>query len=204
MIRRLITHGCSFTYGEELADPALSSWPRLVANHFDLELLNLAKPAYSNDLMIGDLVNLELGSSDLVVVGWTSLMRLGLKDQAGAYSIRAHARGLDPTRQQINELLLKTLDLNWMVDRWLQQVLLMQSYLESKGVEYRFLAAFDCLSVVPDLHPLANKVNKDKFIGWPRQQMVEMIYPTALAPKGHPAEAGHKLIADEVIKSVQL
>lgn len=215
MIRRLITHGCSFTYGEELTDPALSSWPRLVADHFGLELINLAKPAYSNDLMLGDMLQTKLNPNvgtpgermawdyhDLVIIGWTSHIRMGFKDALGWYSTRANSRDTSGDRQAINNLLISTIDGTWLMDRWLQQVVLAQTYLNSMHVPYLFISAFDNFYKLPNKHPLFDKINKRAFIGWPTYQMVDMAYGTPLAPGGHPTELGHRCIADSIIPAL--
>lgn len=199
MIRRLITHGCSFTYGEELADPALSSWPKVVADRFGLELLNLAKPAYSNDLIMGDIIDAEINKhshEDFVIIGWSSYLRVGLQDCQGWYTVRPNARDNLGDRKLINDLLVRNLDLDWLRTRWLQQVIAMQSYLDSIHAPYLFLSAFDNLNGMPKNHPLLNKINQARFVGWPRIQMVDMINGTKLAPRGHPTEPGHVAIAN--------
>ena len=206
MIRRLITHGCSFTYGEELADPALSCWPRLVADHFGLELINLAKPAYSNDLMMGDIVDTKINHTtyhDLVIIAWTSHARVGLHDSDGWFTIRPNARDNQSHRYEINQSLVKHLEPNWLLDRWLQQVILMQSYLENRHAAYLFMSAFDNLNSMSKKRPLVDMVRQRNFVGWPRKQIVDMIHGTPLAPRGHPSESGHRKVADEFISQLQ-
>lgn len=203
--RRLVTHGCSFTYGEELADPSSSSWPALVAKQLGLDLLNLAKPAYSNDLILEDLVSTDINKEsfqDLVIVGWTSHSRIGLKDRNGWFTTRANARDNHGHRSDINKLLITELDADWLRDRWLRQVLLAQSYLQSKHAKYLFLSAFDNLDRLNAKNDLLTKLDSNHFVGWPNQQMVDWVYPHALGPNRHPLDDGHAAIANAVLGKV--
>lgn len=173
-----------------------------MADHFGIELVNLAKPAYSNDLMIGDIVNTKINQqtyTDLVIIGWTSHVRLGIHDNDGWFTTRPNARDNLRHRHDINQLLLAHVDPKWLIDRWLQQVIMMQHYLEKKHVAYLFLSAFDNLNNLSKKNPLNDLVRQRHFVGWPNKQMVDIIHGVSQAPLGHPSEAGHRKIADFLI-----
>lgn len=78
MHKRLITFGCSYTYGHGLADchvprnnagphPSKFAWPQLLADRLNLECVNLGKPGGSNKLMWWRTVNFEFEPTDVVI-----------------------------------------------------------------------------------------------------------------------------------------
>lgn len=85
-MQRLITFGCSFTYGSGLPDccgengsgpdpnitPASKmGWPAVLAKDLDLELINCSKPGASNLEILYHILNFKFNESDTVVVMWT-------------------------------------------------------------------------------------------------------------------------------------
>ena len=80
-MKRLITFGCSLTYGYGLLDcyieggpgkvPSLLGWPSTVARHLGRECVNMSKPGVSNKFIWNRVVNFEFNSSDIVIIHWT-------------------------------------------------------------------------------------------------------------------------------------
>lgn len=89
-MNRLLTFGCSLTYGYWLedntikinnnlqrkkpypiADPSKFAWPSILAKISNLECINLSLPAVSNKYIAHCLYNTEINKSDVVVVHWT-------------------------------------------------------------------------------------------------------------------------------------
>lgn len=79
---RLITFGCSNTYGHGLADchvepnlhgpnPSKLAWPSLLANMLDLELINCSNPGASNIHILWKLLNFNFADDDLCIIMWT-------------------------------------------------------------------------------------------------------------------------------------
>lgn len=177
-----------------------------MADHFGLELVNLAQPAYSNDLITGDIIQAGINRhsyTDMVIIGWTSHIRLGFKDHHGWFSVRPNSKDDIGDRRRLNDLMCKNLDTNWLMDRWLQQVIVMQSYLSQRHAAYLFLSAFDNLENLVKKNALNDMVDRRLFVGWPDQQMVDMIYGTPLAPRGHPTEQGHVRIASALTSHIK-
>ena len=48
----LYTIGDSFTYGEELPTPSTQSWPALLSNKLNYDLINCGKPGTGNNYII--------------------------------------------------------------------------------------------------------------------------------------------------------
>ena len=210
-IKRLITHGCSFAYGEELGSSNSSSWPALVAEQLGVDLLNLAKPAYSNDSIVSDLIATDLNREhydDLIIVGWTSYLRLEFVDDDSRFTIGPNVRQHRP-RREISDLVLKYANDKWLYRRWLNQVVLLQEYLKSKQVKYLFFNVFDTQTKnieyknIPQFKTLFDKIDTSRFVGWPDQGMVEWAYPSPVGPRGHPLELGHKKTADHLLKNLR-
>jgi hypothetical protein len=210
-IKRLITHGCSFAYGEELGDPSSSSWPALVAEHLKVDLVNLAKPAYNNDSIVFDLIATDLNREhydDLVIVGWTSYLRLEFIDDEGWFSTLSNYKQAGH-RQEISDVILKYANDKWLYRRWLTQVILLQEYLKSKHIKYLFFNVFDTQKKnieyknVSQFKTLFDKIDKRLFVGWPDQGMVEWAYSSPVGPRGHPLELGHEKTADYLLKSLR-
>ena len=78
MYKRLITFGCSNTYGHGLPDchvppneagpnPSKVAWPQLLAGRRQLECINLSWPGGSNKLMWWKTVNFEFEPTDVVI-----------------------------------------------------------------------------------------------------------------------------------------
>ena len=200
--KRVITHGCSFTYGEELANPTVSSWPALVAKALDADLLNLAQPAYSNDGIIEDLANLDIGMTDLVIIGWTSHMRMRLVDDRGWFTTIPNTRNIVNriTRANIVNQILTNVDPTWMLTRWLSQVILMQSHLESMKCKWLMFNAFDNQrQFSKDLRPWTERIKKSSFLGWPDEGFVEWAHGLPKGPWGHPLEQGHEKTAQKIL-----
>ncbi len=78
MHKRLITFGCSNTYGHGLPDchippnkagpnPSKFAWPQLLADRLNLECVNLGEPGGSNKLMWWKTVNFKFEPTDVVI-----------------------------------------------------------------------------------------------------------------------------------------
>lgn len=209
IVKRLIAHGCSFTYGEELADPPSYSWPSLVAKKLDVELANMAKPSYSNDGLVQDIVRMDPDQDDLVIVCWTTYLRMYLQDDLGWYTTVATKRGtggIDWDRREriVHDLLSSNAD-DWLYERWLSQVILLQSFLDAKAIKYLFFSAFDNQArydiYKKKFYNLHNRINQHRFIGWPNEGFVEWAYGCSIGPRGHPLEEGHAKVALKVLES---
>jgi len=84
---RLITFGCSITYGHGLEDcyiepnnpglvPSQKAWPSLLANMLNLELINCSNPGASNLHILWKLLNFDFNDDDLCIVMWSFFGRL--------------------------------------------------------------------------------------------------------------------------------
>lgn len=95
---RIITFGCSFTYGHYLEhnqkQPSTSAWPSMLGTLMELEVVNKAIPGASNLEILLSILKFKFLKDDIVVVGWTYPFRDFLvqqKKQIGAWTNEAEA-----------------------------------------------------------------------------------------------------------------
>ena len=75
MYSRLVTFGCSLTYGYKLKNREKHCWPAQLGTKLDIPVINNAKPGISAKMIWWDLINFEFNKKDLVVIGWTHIDR---------------------------------------------------------------------------------------------------------------------------------
>jgi len=75
---RLITFGCSFTYGSALSDtyeyrpgPSVFAWPNIAAKKLNLECVNKGIPGASNKEILHCIQNFNFEPLDFVCILWT-------------------------------------------------------------------------------------------------------------------------------------
>ena len=103
MTGRLITFGCSYTYGHGLPDchvppnqpgdnPSKYAWPYILGKKLKIPTINLSKCGASNREILYYIQNFSFSRSDIVVILWTYPMRDCIIDENG---IAAQALPLD-------------------------------------------------------------------------------------------------------------
>ena len=240
-IRKVVAFGCSWTFGDELVDPALKSrddldqnrldhydenkpyrlsncYAGLVAKHYGLELENMAFPGSSLESMRWNLMwYLRNGNSTddvLFLVGLTDATRQSW------FNPLHDVRGKDPqwNRHMHGTWLLQSnpdIDDNWFT---LQKLWLGMSY-HREWAEYNFQQTINLFDnaesryKIPTLQfsMLSNKYGTTvpsllypgmsfREILQNKQKEFGKIY---FAPKGHPNEDGHKIIADHLIEHIK-
>lgn len=212
----LYTVGDSFTYGQELANPAEHAWPRLVANGLGYQLINDGHPGVGNEYMIKKTIKaISDLKPNLVIVAWTSSGRVEFADEWGAYDIwpGCNSRVFDADskleyRKQIIKYITAYNNEEHEYRRWLRQIILLQSFLTCYNVNYRFVSAFDnqqrSEKYNKNIQGYTSMIDLSKFIGWPTEGFVEWAYGTPHGPGGHPLEEGHQLIAEKILETLRI
>jgi hypothetical protein len=199
----ILTVGDSFTEGEELADREHQAWPYLLGQELALPVRNLGRSGNSNDAMIRQLITaLSQQSYSLVVVGWTDPARFETWHEPAGLPVTvmpASRAGLpwtdDYYRYSYND--------DYALERWLQQVLLLQAYLNTRNQPYLFIRVAGLTELNPELNTVWPQVDAGKFVGWPFTGMIEMTRDYQRGPNGHPLAEGHQKIADEIRKYIR-
>ena len=71
---RLVTFGCSLTYGTALEDPN-DAWPNQLSSKWNLELVNMGISGASTKRIWWEIVNFNFQKTDIVFVLWTHMDR---------------------------------------------------------------------------------------------------------------------------------
>ena len=73
-MNRLITFGCSLTYGSALENPN-DAWPNQLASKWNLDLVNMGISGISTKRIWWEIINFDFKKTDTVVILWTHMDR---------------------------------------------------------------------------------------------------------------------------------
>ena len=215
MKKRLLTIGCSFTYGEELLDPATQAWPALLAEEFDHELINLGICGGSNDYIFRQAVEYTVDDRyDLIVVQWTEPSRAEVWNEwdHAPVNISANPSGgvvIDHKLPWVKDYYKYSYDELFAFRNWAVKIVTLQQYFKSKYQPYIMIGASGLnpqghwREFKSQLKHLWHQIDKDFYIGWPHQGLKDWYQDTPLGPGQHPLESGHRKIADEIAKYIR-
>lgn len=201
----LATFGCSFTSGEELANPVTEAWPNILAAKLGYTVHNYGLNGASNDYILRSLVeSVSTHRLDAVVIMWTDLIRQEVVDEGGywhwnpsnvEYGSRAeHAKYL-------------TLNVNeqFSFEKYLQQIILAQALLEKENIPYLMVNAFNNYNYLRKYtSPLLNKVATEHFMLWPFGDFYHASFEYGYNPGNHPNAAAHQRIADLIHTNLKI
>lgn len=79
---RLVTFGCSFTYGQSLPDchedisrPSNFAWPKLLSDKLNYECVNLSSPGSGNFQILMNVLKTDFKTDDLVILAFSYFHR---------------------------------------------------------------------------------------------------------------------------------
>jgi hypothetical protein len=146
-------NGCSFTYGDELLDPAKSAWPVLVANDLQSDFFNDAVSGGTNQRTVYKTVCNE-ENFDYFVIAWTFYSRFTEYNPVDNFEINFNpSLNQDPSLHYSIDLKKnyakyetfgKLYYADWYNElyqfkQWLQQIILLQSFFKTKQKKYVML-----------------------------------------------------------------
>lgn len=214
MIKNVLAVGDSFTYGEELSDTN-SSWPYKLSNMIGAECVNLGQPAASNDSIIRrtmDHLNVT-NDVDLVVIGWSNIGRSEFSDEFGYYDVwpgyqgKLFARDGSNWRNELVEYISKYHNSEAFHRKFIQQVILLQSYLKSRDIKYVMLNIvqneYYKKKFFDGNHQYFSQVDTDNFIGFNESGMLEWTYGCEQGKSGHFLEEGHNIVANRIYEHIR-
>ena len=205
------------TLGDELADPDNTSFPALIANHFNLRLHNAARSGSSNCrilrttlLWIAEYLGTGGQPEELfVVIGWTAPDRreIGQSYEEGApdpdvfwRNIFLHCQLADATPDlvHLHKLIIRSF---WCdresMTRFLIAANAVQGVLKSHGIRHCFLHAMPIGLVHPELSPLVSAIDTKRFFRFlePQNDFLSVSHDpwhVQIGSLGHPLEEGHR------------
>ena len=152
---KLYFNGCSFTYGDELKNPQQSAWPPLVASCLKCDFLNDAVSGGTNDRIMYNTIQ-NINNYDCFFIAWTWYTRFTEYNPVDNFEINFNPTlNLDATIHFSDDLkknYSKYQDYgqmyyaNWYNDlfefkKWLQQIVLLQSFFKQHKKTYLMLNA---------------------------------------------------------------
>jgi hypothetical protein len=207
----LYTLGCSFTYGQELPNPSIQSWPSLVADTLNYDLVNRGRPGCGNNYIVKTAMKeVPKLKPDLVIVAWTSCGRLEFSDRYGVFDIWAGCQrkweNPRPHRDDLIQYITSFHNDSHQYRNWLRQVILLQDFFKLRNINYLFLNTFDNQQLnrrhMKNSMEYVDLIDVDKFTGWPYHGTVDWTNGSKNLPGGHPSEEGHQLIKNAVIRGL--
>jgi len=198
---RLITFGCSMTYGHGLADclqndngPGYVSskfaWPEHLGRYLEKDVINKSKPGASNLEILYHILNFEFDQDDIVVILWSFPSRdLIFNEPTPEYTFEYTPVGAWQNSALSRSWLETHTDHDLLVRTWLN-IHHTEQYLENITIKNNsFILEHDIYGQCPDYIRFKNLSNST------------IIDRTDIAFDGtHPGPIAHQRMADKIFK----
>ena len=212
--------GDSFTFGAELPDaisgvnPSTLAWPAVLGRKLDRPVTNLGKQATGPNRAVKRAMDCVFkGDADIIIVAWPNPDRIEWADEDGIYDIWA---GRNPGRVAERRLAMITKATDdwvqektdqWNYRRWLRTVILLQTFFKANNQKYIMLQTYlsrqyNMLYMDQEIE-LIKHIDKEYFLGWPDESMMEWTYRMPKGPWGHFLEQGHETVAEKVYEHIR-
>lgn len=199
----ILATGDSFTYGEELDNRLEQAWPYLIGQYLNQPVDNLGKCGSSNDTIISSVISaLSRQQYSLVIVGWTSWGRFDAWNELISMPVTIMP-GSKIKLPWLTDYYRYSFNDEYAMQKWSEQVLLLQQYLKSKNQPYLFINVAGLYKLPEKYNYLWDQIDQDCYVGWPEQGMIELTRTTERGPGGHPLTEGHIKIANEIAKYIR-
>ena len=218
--------GDSFTAGDELPDwegqldsvrkpypTSQLAWPALLEKRTGQPVINWGRGGSGHTRIIKRAMDATFDGADIVVVAWSSPFRIELADSLGPFNIWYDRNMTQMASSDKRNVVVKWLasehdeerTVPWYFSQWLRQIILLQSFFENRKQKYVMVLSH---AVFPEEYltkfkKLSDQIDTTYFIGWPNNAMTSWVDGTPKAPKGHPLEEGHTIIADKIYEHIR-
>lgn len=224
----LYTNGDSWVHGSELIDPTSDItnqfdpvhekyrtdhfFPKLLADALGLELVDGSMPGAGNDYItrttVQDITRLRMqGRKPFVLLAWSQLQRFELPDSNGDFYRPYVSSQESNLPRAVLDIWAKHSSDQSDMTRWLQQIVLMDSFLKVNGVPYfstqvfpepyRILESFiDIERFKEYAHQLSVNVDLTRhMLNFSLKSILLQYNTVTYGPGGHPLEQGHELLS---------
>jgi hypothetical protein len=213
----ILTLGDSFTFGAELQDvpsslaptgqhqwddqnqqlipvnPSKFAWPSLLGEKFNQEVENMAVVGGSNSRIFRRAVASGIEKNyDLIICAWTSIARLDISYQGQECVLIAG----NPVWPWAKTFFADHFEFNQEIEKWLAQVLALQSLFKIRNQKYIFVNALKN-NVMPEYNYLVQHIDKEFYLDWDRGFQAWCKH-SPRGPGGHFLEQGHELVANNL------
>jgi len=231
---RLYFNGCSHAYGTDLDAPKTQSWPAILAKETNCDFLNDAVSGNSNDQIMYRAIK-HANQFDKLYIAWTYLERFTRyrSDNNHTVNFNSHLSNTlysrDPDFINYGKIHYAAWHNQlYSFKLWLQNIILLQRYLESLNKLYvmvnadnnnidRWTTAWSnfnssvqsllCFDLMNDdqlyqeheeIQQLLTQINFDHYIGWNTWWITKDPFP--LGPTGHYLSQGHQHVVQYILK----
>jgi hypothetical protein len=208
-MKKLLTLGDSFTYGDELKNRS-DAWPYLLADKLGYEVVNLGYCGGSNHRMVRMMLTEDITDFDLVVLAWTGFDRIEMADEYSTweYWLGCHSNSYRVPvkevkwRKGVIDYLNRHHNEEYLYRQYLGYCILAQSYLKLHNVPYIMLDAFINHEMPNRMSEsnidLVKKIDTSRYLGWPNESMKEWASNVPYGPHKHFLEEGHQIVAEKI------
>ena len=225
MFNKLITFGCSNTFGVGLPDcwpntefPSKLGWAQQLANGVSLPLTNLSRPGARNLGILNDIISADITTNDLVFVMWTHMDRTRIVSStmiadAGPWVITEKWRYKKYIKTYGKEFFDQVKNYfkyyhteNDSYNNFLMSIHYAQCYLDSKKLNYLFTVTGPWLDRVPEFLKETGyfkqinikKMLTEKYLGTISHNLKDKSQDN-----NHPGQLSNDIIAKYFIKQCQ-
>jgi len=233
---RLYFNGCSHTFGDDLDEPASQSWPAILAKQLNCKFENDSVSGGTNDRIIYRTLK-NVHYFDKIYIAWTYTSRFTQYRSDNNHEVNFnpqlthHLYGKTVEFQQYGKLHYAVWHNEiFSFKRWLQNIILMQRFLESIKKPYVMINASNnnidrwtvgckdfnnsvksllCFDVMDDeqlylehieIQNLLNQINFINYVGWNSWWLTQMCHTYPTGSTNHLLEAGHRATAEYILK----
>ena len=188
--KRLIASGCSFTYGQGLADPQTEAWPAVLGKQLGLEVVNLAQCGASNYYIVNSLMDFMITDhqpGDFYICGWSHWSRWTFTNFHGK---KDHILHNHMKSNKFAQLLFENYyNEDELYKNYFRHIVTLQSLFQSKNIPYYMMES------LAQLHPprliykfqnYADAVDKNYFLDFQKSSFTTLNFKKTL-PDGHPS-----------------
>lgn len=203
---RLVTFGCSFTYGSGLSDcfvpprgaglvSSKFAWPQLIADQLNIECINMSQPGSSNKEILNTLLNFKFDTTDIVIIMWSFLERWCILKDPTSISRLVLDKDYDAVLQYDKVFTITDLQLDF-----IYRANFAKLYLDSKNLKNYHLSV-NPEECIPGVIPQWNLVNLLDV------NMAKIQHYTAPAldtvdENPHPGHEAHQIVASRLINEI--
>ena len=201
----ILTVGCSFTYGEGLADSSKTAWPALVSDYLNKPVKNLGIRGGSNEYIFRTAIEETiLNKYDIVIIQWSSIDRSEVwhNETNKPLNFNPHT-AVD--QNWIIEYYAKFYDEKFAFKNWIIKIIALQKYFESIGQKYiqMSISEYNMINHT-NFDTLVSNIDKKTFLSWSKEGLTNWVGKHTVSPTDkHPSEEGHKLIADKINEHIR-
>ena len=198
---KLLVAGDSFTYGHNLKDRHLNSWPNVLNKRLGYQLIDKSKPGVSNQYIIDAVLEtVQTQTVENIIIGFTDISRYELFQDNDTVQIIPNRKIVqNEAVEQYDQLYLKNFyNELYLLKKFINQVTMLEAFLKSKKINYIFFNAFGNRKILLENYRKVNieLLSSKTFLGWPYDDMNTLTENFDRLPCGHPDAEAHEFWAD--------